>query len=105
TPFVGWAAGIGPGVALPGWWDLSAWWAQGWPVLAGVALTVVVMRISAAGVLPGWLANPDGRAVPPGDLVVVEEWVAIMIRWSVQAGSRGLRAVRDRIGALAARIP
>lgn len=104
-PFVLWTAGVGAGVRLPGWWDLGSWWAQGWPVLAGLAVTAVVLRISAAEVLPDWLGHPDGRAVPPGDLVVVEEWAAIMIRRGVQAGSRVLRAVRDQMSSVAGRVP
>jgi formate hydrogenlyase subunit 3/multisubunit Na+/H+ antiporter MnhD subunit len=48
-------------------------WEAAWPVLLGIVLAGVGMWLSARDLLPGWAAHPDGRFLPPGDLVVPEE--------------------------------
>ncbi|MGC0141518.1 complex I subunit 5 family protein [Pseudactinotalea sp. Z1732] len=104
-PLVLWTAAGGGEVSVPGWWDLGTWWAQGWPVLAGVGAAALALRLSGTRALPDWLAHPDGRAVPPGDLVVAEEWLASMIRQGVQALSRSIARGRDVIAVGTRRVP
>lgn len=90
---------------LPGWWDLGTWWDQGWPVLAGLALVVLAWRVSRAEVLPEWLGHPDGRAVPPGDVVVAEERLATRIRSGVQVVVAVLGQGRAAVAQRAGRLP
>lgn len=86
VPLLTWSAGHTGQVSPPGWFDPSAWWSQGWPVLAGLVLVAVGLWVSSKDVLPDWLGHPDGRAVPAGDLVVIEEWLTPRIRRSLEAG-------------------
>lgn len=67
------AAQWAPVVAVPGL-SLATVWESTWPILAGLALAVAGWRLSVRERLPDWLAHPDGRVLPAGDLVVVEEW-------------------------------
>jgi formate hydrogenlyase subunit 3/multisubunit Na+/H+ antiporter MnhD subunit len=48
-------------------------WDATWPVLLGVALSLIAWWLSHRDLLPDWAAHPDGRVLPPGDLVVPEE--------------------------------
>lgn len=95
SPVLVWWIGTPAGeVSLPGWFDPSVWWAQSWPVLIGVAAAALGLRVSAAEVLPAWLGHPDGRTVPPGDLVVLEEGAASRVQSQGRAMSRWIRSAR-----------
>lgn len=70
----------------PGWFDMSAWIDQLWPLGLGLVLATIGLTLSARDVGPSWVAHPDGEKVPPGDIVIVEEalWSRVMqvlYRW------------------------
>jgi formate hydrogenlyase subunit 3/multisubunit Na+/H+ antiporter MnhD subunit len=61
-----------PVTSVPGLEPVTLWEAA-WPVLLGLVLTGVGLWLSSRDLLPGWAAHPNGRFLPPGDLVVPEE--------------------------------
>jgi formate hydrogenlyase subunit 3/multisubunit Na+/H+ antiporter MnhD subunit len=61
-----------PLTTVPGLEPFTLWDAT-WPVLLGIALSGIAWWLSHRDLLPAWAAHPDGRVVPPGDLVVPEE--------------------------------
>lgn len=92
-------------VSPPGWLEWSTWWAQGWPILLGAVLAYLGIRISRTERLPAWLGHPDGRAVPAGDLVVLEEWIATQVRRASQVAGKTLATVRAVVTDRAKRVP
>lgn len=74
-------------------WDLSTTWDAVWPILLGLALALPFGLLAHHGRLPGWLPRTDGTALPPGDLVVVEESLLTAVTTS---GGKGL-AVADEV--------
>jgi formate hydrogenlyase subunit 3/multisubunit Na+/H+ antiporter MnhD subunit len=89
-----------PLTSVPGLEPVTLWDAT-WPVLLGIALSVIAWWLSHRDLLPAWAAHPDGRALPPGDLVVPEEAL-------VRRAGRGLAQRIDRgsavLGAVTARL-
>jgi hypothetical protein len=68
-------------------------WDATWPILLGLALGAAWWALSARQALPPWAAHPDGRTVPPGDLVVPEEALLRRARrWAAGAQERGARS-------------
>ncbi|HSJ20014.1 MAG TPA: proton-conducting transporter membrane subunit [Nocardioidaceae bacterium] len=61
-----------PLTTVPGLEAVTLWDAT-WPVLLGIALSAIAWWLSRHELLPAWAAHPDGRVLPPGDLVVPEE--------------------------------
>jgi formate hydrogenlyase subunit 3/multisubunit Na+/H+ antiporter MnhD subunit len=61
-----------PLTTVPGLEPVTLWDAS-WPVLLGIALSTIAWWLSHHDLLPAWAAHPDGRVLPPGDLVVPEE--------------------------------
>jgi formate hydrogenlyase subunit 3/multisubunit Na+/H+ antiporter MnhD subunit len=76
--------------SVPGLEAVSLWDAA-WPVLLGVALAASALWLSRRERLPAWAAHPDGRVLPPGDLVVAEEALVARV-------GRSLSAVIDLLG-------
>jgi hypothetical protein len=58
--------------SVPGLEPVTLWDAA-WPVLLGLGLAWLGWWLSARERLPAWAAHPDGRLLPPGDLLVPEE--------------------------------
>ncbi|WP_314037253.1 proton-conducting transporter membrane subunit [Dietzia sp. CH92] len=87
-----------PLTEVPGLDPVTLWDAT-WPVLLGLAITAVALALGRRGSLPGWVRRADGRAIPPGDIVVPEEHMARMVgsaaRSAVVSGGR-LRERADR---------
>lgn len=76
-------------VEVPAVVSAAIWWDQLWPLLLGVALAALALALAARDIGPSWAAHPDGTAVPPGDVVVVEEAALRRVsRVAAQAGSR-----------------
>ncbi|MCE0487990.1 proton-conducting transporter transmembrane domain-containing protein [Ornithinimicrobium sediminis] len=61
-----------PVESVPGLEPVTLWDAA-WPVLLGLGLAGLGWWLSARERLPAWAAHPDGRLLPPGDLLVPEE--------------------------------
>ena len=94
---VGWlASSREPLATRPGWFDPGTWWAQSWPLLAGLVLAVAAARLARRH---RWddsrIAHPHGDLVPPGDVVAFEERL-------VRSVGRGLRIALRRLEGLAA---
>lgn len=87
-----------PVAAVPGL-DPVTLWDAAWPVLLGLALGALALWLARRRGAPGWLAHPDGRAVPPGDLVVPEERLVRSALAGVRAGVELERGVASRAGA------
>lgn len=103
---VGWqAAQWEQVISVPGWWDLVTWWDQSWPILLGAVLVALGAQLARKDHLPRPLAHPDGRAVPAGDLVVAEEWIATQVRRTSQAVAAGLSTVKEVATDRVARLP
>ena len=102
------AAGIVvPWVVTERWLPLTAvpsldpvtLWDATWPVLLGLAIAALAVLLAHRALLPGWARRADGRAVPPGDIVVPEERLARAVgsvSRSAVASVRDLRARADR---------
>lgn len=76
--------------------DPVALWDATWPILLGLAIAALALLLSRRHLLPGWAAHPDGRALPPGDLVVPEERLARVAGSVAGSALTGVRQVRDR---------
>ena len=87
-----------PLTAVPGLDPVTLWDAT-WPVLLGLAIAALAVLLAHRALLPGWARRADGRAVPPGDIVVPEERLARAVgsvSRSAVASVRDLRARADR---------
>lgn len=89
-----------PLATVPGLEPVTVWDAT-WPVLLGIAISAIAWWLSYRDLLPGWAAHPDGRVLPPGDLVVLEE---VLVRRAgrglercIDRGSAALGAVADKL--------
>lgn len=71
-------------------WNLSTVWDMVWPILLGLLLGSPVWYLAARSRLPRWTPRADGSALPPGDLVVVEE---IAVTRGLEQGQRALDSV------------
>jgi hydrogenase-4 component B len=92
-------------VAVPALSDLAVWWDQTWPLLLGLVMAAAAWWVSSRDLVPPWAAHPDGRAVPPGDVVVVEERaLRHMARVFGRAGV-AWAAGQARFRAVARRVP
>lgn len=85
-----------PIAAFPGIEPVTLWDAS-WPILLGLAVGAVWWWLSARDAVPGWAAHPDGRTVPPGDLLVPE---ATVLRRAAGSAARAEQGV-VRAGAAA----
>ncbi|MDP3893407.1 proton-conducting transporter membrane subunit, partial [Nocardioides sp.] len=116
APLVSWSVLVVAGISLtwilagewiplttvPGLGPVTLWDAT-WPILLGVTLSGVAWWLSHRDLLPGWAAHPDGRFLPPGDLVVPEEALILRagraIERRVARGSEARSALVDGLRA------
>lgn len=80
---------------VPGLDPVSLWDAT-WPILLGLVIGAAALAASRRQRLPGWAAHPDGRVVPPGDLVVPEERLVRAMGSSLGAAATAGRDLRRR---------
>ncbi len=105
VPLVVWAAGAGSPVSTPDWFDAAAWWSNLWPIGVGAVAAGGGLWLSRREMLPPWLGHPDGRTVPPGDMVIAEERLASGARASVAAAASALGAARVGVERRLGRVP
>ncbi|WP_203336227.1 proton-conducting transporter transmembrane domain-containing protein [Nocardioides limicola] len=110
APLVSWSVLVVAGISLT-WILAGEWfpvttvpdlepvtlWDASWPILLGVAISAVAWWLSHHERLPGWAAHPDGRFLPPGDLVVPEEALILRVRWALERGAARGFAVRSAL--------
>jgi formate hydrogenlyase subunit 3/multisubunit Na+/H+ antiporter MnhD subunit len=92
-----------PIAAYPGIEPVTLWGAS-WPILLGLAIGAAWWRLSARDGVPAWAAHPDGRTVPPGDLLVPEERVLRRIGRSAVRAEQGAARTRAAVRAAAGRL-
>ncbi|QNG17802.1 formate hydrogenlyase [Rhodococcus triatomae] len=95
-------------LSVPGL-DAVTFWDATWPILLGIGLAAAGWWLSSRDFLPAWLAHPDGRILPPGDLVVPEEAMARRLGRTLERGADALshanaRATRSAVS-VAERLP
>lgn len=108
-----WLAVCAAGVAVPWWvgqnwiaysgdfsWTVPTVWDATWPILLGLAAGVLVWRLAARDLLPGWL-RADGHAIQPGDLIVAEESLALR---SIHGGARAADRSHQVLSGLGRRL-
>ncbi|EYT65236.1 formate hydrogenlyase [Dietzia sp. UCD-THP] len=79
--------------------DAVTLWDATWPILLGLAIGGLAWWLSARDILPGWAAHPDGRTVPPGDLVVPEERLVRSAMAFTRSAAVGPRRVIEQAAA------
>lgn len=86
-----------PLTQVPGLDPVTLWDAT-WPVLLGLVIAVMAVLLARSALLPGWARRADGRAVPPGDIVVPEEHLARAVGSAARTAITSGRDLRDRVG-------
>lgn len=56
-------------------WSAGVVWDAVWPILLGLGLALPFWWLATRDALPGWVPRTDGTGVPPGDLVVAQEFL------------------------------
>ncbi|NDL57938.1 complex I subunit 5 family protein [Phytoactinopolyspora mesophila] len=92
-------------IAVPKLTDMSIWWEQSWPLLLGLVLTGAGWWVSSRDLVPPWAAHPDGRTVPPGDVVVVEEELLRRVAHVLERVGAALLAGHVWVLAMVRRMP
>jgi formate hydrogenlyase subunit 3/multisubunit Na+/H+ antiporter MnhD subunit len=109
-----WVALVLLSVSVP--WLVTAWWLPldtvpgldpvtvwdaSWPIVLGVVVGAVHWRLAQGSTLPDWAAHPDGRLVPPGDLVVPAERAARRLGGGAATAAEAAVRTTGRLAALA----